>query len=605
MSTIVASAASSGVFLGETIRFYITGVTDLNGNPINAPTTVQVDLVRATDGSHASGFPTTSGSVADGNGQFHYDYSVGSTDIIGQWSVLWTITNGSYVNEAACNFAVNEFSGQLILTQIPTTAPVAFAYAFQVLATDPTNPTPGQAWFNTTTSAFKVFNGSKVLTIPLPTTGTVQYLEPPAYFGMIQPPTNPIDSTLQPMAIDARGNVIVDTNGIIQSPSGGTVGNSTVTNGLNELLTALPASGGLILVAPNPSGYDNGANSIIAPNDRAVKIRGLAAGSHDASSPSTAPSVFFIYSGSDWALKTNGTAPTTNNCYCDIENIGFSLTGGNYLGGLKGFNLVLQLKGLVTVVDFSASGSSRVAGSYGVAWDYGTTFGSGTGSNGFEIVCDALYVKGFDIPVYVNVDHFMIHKVHFLFGHTSQLQIGNAGYYPLNPTFGDLHFVAGNSNTVTNMISIPCTASDSIETWTSNIYIEAVSGGAYTHHFNIQTPVRASRGFTIGMLHGGTVSTTGNYQHINALSRDGMAAGQFGFGYSTPAIPSTASFTNTNYYSVTIFQTATPGGTLTITDVKGNAVTVGTPTSFTLQPGESGQFASSGPSAWSWYANIN
>ena len=166
MSTIVASAASSGVFLGETIRFYITGVTDLNGNPINAPTTVQVDLVRATDGSHASGFPTTSGSVADGNGQFHYDYSVGSTDIIGQWSVLWTITNGSYVNEAACNFAVNEFSGQLILTQIPTTAPVAFAYAFQVLATDPTNPTPGQAWFNTTTSAFKVFNGVLIESIP-------------------------------------------------------------------------------------------------------------------------------------------------------------------------------------------------------------------------------------------------------------------------------------------------------------------------------------------------------------------------------------------------------------------------------------------------------
>ena len=164
MSTVVSAAVSNAIYLGETIRFYITGVTDLNGNPINTPSQVQVDLIRATDSSHAAGFPTTSGYVADGNGQFHYDYLLTTTDIIGTWSVLFKITNGTYVNESGCSFSVNLFNGQIVFTQLPTVPPIVFAYAFQVLATDPLTPTLGQAWFNSSTSKFKCFDGSAVRT---------------------------------------------------------------------------------------------------------------------------------------------------------------------------------------------------------------------------------------------------------------------------------------------------------------------------------------------------------------------------------------------------------------------------------------------------------
>ena len=94
-------------------------------------------------------------------------------------------------------------------------------------------------------------------------TSVIQYLEPPSYTVLIQSATNPLDSSAQPMVIDARGNVIVDTNGNITAyaVSIGLSAGSTSTAGFQEACTYIGIiGGGALFMAYSTSAYAMNAN---------------------------------------------------------------------------------------------------------------------------------------------------------------------------------------------------------------------------------------------------------------------------------------------------------------------------------------------------------
>lgn len=161
--SLISASQTSVIYLGESIRIIVSQVTDLTGAAVTTPTSVTLDL-RRYDGSHAVGFPTTSGIVNDGGGQWHYDYNISATDIFGQWSALWTIVNGTYTNESAVNFSVNQFNGQIVVTIAPDLPPLVFTMQFQILVADPSSPSAGQVWYNSTSSKWKGFDGTAIRT---------------------------------------------------------------------------------------------------------------------------------------------------------------------------------------------------------------------------------------------------------------------------------------------------------------------------------------------------------------------------------------------------------------------------------------------------------
>ncbi len=90
------------IYQGETVRLLAQNVKDLSGNAITAPTSVSI-LVTKPDGTTE----TITTASNDGLGNYHYDLTIGTSDPVGTWSHLWTITDGTNIGIEESTFNVH------------------------------------------------------------------------------------------------------------------------------------------------------------------------------------------------------------------------------------------------------------------------------------------------------------------------------------------------------------------------------------------------------------------------------------------------------------------------------------------------------------------
>jgi hypothetical protein len=94
---------------GDTLRLrygYIAPVKDVLGNIISNPTSCQVQVIDA----NGTVQQTLTNAVNDGNGQYHYDYTIPANYIVtGKsevWKFIFQIVNGGFTKNDKGTFVV-------------------------------------------------------------------------------------------------------------------------------------------------------------------------------------------------------------------------------------------------------------------------------------------------------------------------------------------------------------------------------------------------------------------------------------------------------------------------------------------------------------------
>lgn len=117
----VVTASNFPIYLGDSVRISALAVVDQSGAPVTNPSSITLLIIRPDFTTAAT--ENTSAISNDGNGNYHYDFAISTTEQTGLWQAKFTFVNGAYTVNSASSFQVNSFNAQIPAASSTTNAP--------------------------------------------------------------------------------------------------------------------------------------------------------------------------------------------------------------------------------------------------------------------------------------------------------------------------------------------------------------------------------------------------------------------------------------------------------------------------------------------------